>query len=360
MKRCILAVFLIFMLSRALYAEQIPELSLRFSKQDNSARIVLEGDERFIKNSNTSVAATSLKIDFPGKFSLIKPKNFPYETAIKENMLTILLKEAADVKVSRLTSPSRLVLDVTTGLKTVPGMPSGSQQNIPGQLSEHKDTPKEKAAKESGPKPSPGATQKPQTPPILLPEYFRTIKTVVIDAGHGGYDFGLHIQDIREKDAALVLAKDLGAALSKKGIAVHFTRRTDQFLPLVERVNFTNSKNPDIFLSIHASPTDKFAFYISKYDDTNSDAVIRLYSLFSRQIRVLDKSRALATAVMGSVKSGFAMEAQFRELPLPVLNSVGSPAVLIEFPDPKSFISDQKERDRFTGSVLRGISTYEQ
>ncbi|RZK53073.1 MAG: N-acetylmuramoyl-L-alanine amidase, partial [Pedobacter sp.] len=60
------------------------------------------------------------------------------------------------------------------------------------------------------------------------------IKTIVIDAGHGGKDGATHGVYSKEKDVALKTALNLGKALqdSIKDIKVIYTRQTDVFIPL--------------------------------------------------------------------------------------------------------------------------------
>ncbi|MCX2430418.1 MULTISPECIES: N-acetylmuramoyl-L-alanine amidase family protein [unclassified Pedobacter] len=79
------------------------------------------------------------------------------------------------------------------------------------------------------------------------------IKTIVIDAGHGGKDGATHGIYSKEKDVALKTALNLGKALqdSIKDIKVVYTRETDVFIPLYERINIANNAKADLFISIH-------------------------------------------------------------------------------------------------------------
>ena len=79
------------------------------------------------------------------------------------------------------------------------------------------------------------------------------IKVVVIDAGHGGKDFGAISGDVREKDIALDLALDVGQKISTQypDLKVVYTRKTDVFVPLYERAQIANRNKADLFLSIH-------------------------------------------------------------------------------------------------------------
>ncbi|WP_235526194.1 N-acetylmuramoyl-L-alanine amidase [Pedobacter sp. Leaf216] len=86
---------------------------------------------------------------------------------------------------------------------------------------------------------------------VFAQEY--KIKTIVIDAGHGGKDGATHGVYSKEKDVALKTALNLGRALqdSLKDIKVIFTRQTDVFIPLYERINIANNAKADLFISIH-------------------------------------------------------------------------------------------------------------
>ncbi|UKT66176.1 N-acetylmuramoyl-L-alanine amidase family protein [Pedobacter mucosus] len=79
------------------------------------------------------------------------------------------------------------------------------------------------------------------------------IKTIVIDAGHGGKDGSTHGVYSKEKDVALKTALNLGKALqdSIKDIKIIYTRETDVFIPLYERINIANNAKADLFISIH-------------------------------------------------------------------------------------------------------------
>ena len=134
----------------------------------------------------------------------------------------------------------------------------------------------------------------------------------------------------------------------------------DQSAALSERINFANTKSPDLFISIHAASGDAFAVYVSALVDVNVDSAIKLYGLSSRQGVHLPASKEAAQTLAVNLKKDFNAEVVLRELPLPVLNSLNAPAVLIEYPSLKSYASDQKMRDKFVASLLKGISLYEQ
>tara|TARA_R110002126_G_scaffold274343_1_gene419325 strand:- start:1870 stop:2487 length:618 start_codon:yes stop_codon:yes gene_type:complete len=92
---------------------------------------------------------------------------------------------------------------------------------------------------------------------------------VVIDAGHGGEDFGVNQDDLSEKKIVEQVITKIKAFSKNKNIIFHFTRSTDKFIPLQDRTDFINTIKPDLVLSIHVnasknSTTSGMEFYVSK------------------------------------------------------------------------------------------------
>src|SRR5258708_25715250 len=76
--------------------------------------------------------------------------------------------------------------------------------------------------------------------------------TVVIDAGHGGYDRGgIPGQSVAEKEMTLDVAQRLKSLLAASGYRVVMTRDSDVFVPLTTRVAIANSYGNAIFVCIH-------------------------------------------------------------------------------------------------------------
>lgn len=81
------------------------------------------------------------------------------------------------------------------------------------------------------------------------------IRTIVLDAGHGGKDSGARGRRAREKDLALQIALKLGRKIESemRGVKVIYTRKTDVFIPLYERPALANKHKADLFISIHCN-----------------------------------------------------------------------------------------------------------
>ncbi|MGN0154093.1 MAG: N-acetylmuramoyl-L-alanine amidase [Lachnospiraceae bacterium] len=75
--------------------------------------------------------------------------------------------------------------------------------------------------------------------------------TIVIDAGHGGYDNGATYNGRREKDDNLRLALAVGARLEQDGYPVVYTRTTDVYQRPIDKARIANESGADYFVSFH-------------------------------------------------------------------------------------------------------------
>ena len=81
---------------------------------------------------------------------------------------------------------------------------------------------------------------------------FGQSRTIVVDAGHGGFDRGgVPGQRISEKDKTLDVAQRLKRILQAQGYRVVMTRDSDVFIPLGTRCAIANQYRGASFVSIH-------------------------------------------------------------------------------------------------------------
>lgn len=87
------------------------------------------------------------------------------------------------------------------------------------------------------------------------------IRTVVLDAGHGGKDpgnLGTGRFKTTEKHVSLNVTRLVGKYITEAypDVKVIYTREDDRFIELMERTQIANRANADVFISIHCNAND--------------------------------------------------------------------------------------------------------
>ena len=97
----------------------------------------------------------------------------------------------------------------------------------------------------------------------VFPQEKTSLKTVVIDAGHGGKDPGTIGKQAKEKNINLAIALKLGGLIRKDcpEVKVIFTRVKDELIELRERADIANRNNADLFISIHCNSNPSHALH---------------------------------------------------------------------------------------------------
>jgi N-acetylmuramoyl-L-alanine amidase len=151
-------------------------------------------------------------------------------------------------------------------------------------------------------------TIEPQLRPQMIQRKGKVL-TVVLDAGHGGFDKGARSSFGSEKEYALDVARQLRPLLQAKGFKVIMTRENDVFLPLQLRAHIANQTRDSIFVSLHFNAT------------SNRDATgFEIFSLTPRGApSTADDSLALSFVNM---QAGSPVDAQSFELSAAVYHSM--------------------------------------
>jgi N-acetylmuramoyl-L-alanine amidase len=235
------------------------------------------------------------------------------------------------------------------------------------------------------------------------------IKTVVIDAGHGGKDPGCHGAMYKEKDIALAVALKLGKYIedNMKDVKVVYTRKTDVFIELEKRAEIANKAKADLFICIHcnsacvrdkklkrdickeeANGAETYVMgikneqgkldvatrensaillednYVQKYDgfDPNSAESYIIMSMFSDNY--IDKSLDFASKVQKqyATKAG-RVDKGVNRASLWVLWRTYMPSVLTEIgfltnPKEEQFLGSAKGQDYIASSLFRAFREY--
>ena len=261
---------------------------------------------------------------------------------------------------------------------TPPSKPAPPSQKPP--VADKPVTPPSKAK----PAPEPPKTPAVVPDPSLAQQLGLSVKTIVIDPGHGGKDPGAVSQARQEKQIALSLSKTLRDILVKKGYNVRLTREADIFLPLRKRTQFATNQKADLFISIHtnASTSRKAAgietYYLALASDEsaritamreNAGAEYNMKELDALVGRILKESkstesRRLAELIQAQLALGKQVKNRgVKHAPFVVLIGTKVPAVLVEV----GFISNPTEgkklatkayQRQLAASIAKGIEQY--
>ena len=140
--------------------------------------------------------------------------------------------------------------------------------------------------------------------------------TVMIDAGHGGYDAGASYNGRLEKDDTLNLALAVGNILENAGVDVLYTRTTDVYQSPNEKANIANRSDASYFISIHRNSSPNPGTYSGVQTLVYADAGIP--ALFAQNINAELE------------KVGFANLGTSVRPNLAVLRGTDMPAALVE------------------------------
>ncbi|MFS4470984.1 N-acetylmuramoyl-L-alanine amidase family protein [Chryseobacterium sp. T20] len=150
-------------------------------------------------------------------------------------------------------------------------------------------------------------------------------KYIVIDAGHGGNDFGATYGEILEKNIALSVAKEIRKINeSQDQYEVILTRDSDSYPTLAERTDLINKLNPEMVISLHVN---------SSPEKERSDNGFEVY------VQNSDVSKELA----GKIYKKFNAR-KISESNLHMLRETKAPAVLVEL----GFINNSGNRNYIT------------
>jgi N-acetylmuramoyl-L-alanine amidase len=220
------------------------------------------------------------------------------------------------------------------------------------------------------------------------------LRTIVLDAGHGGHDPGAQgPTGLQEKELALDVTRRVARHLSDKlDVKVRLSRDGDHFVPLRDRTSFANKERADLFVSIHGNAHREAAnegvetyFLSSEATDSAArhvaaleNAVVQLETPASR-----GKMDVVKTILWDLAQSQFQLESSrlaetvqdsmTRMLRIPsrgvkqagfyVLGGAAMPAVLVEIgfvtnPREERKLKDPRYRDDIARAIAEGLAEY--
>lgn len=227
--------------------------------------------------------------------------------------------------------------------------------------------------------------------PALTAVFGLDVKTIVIDAGHGGSDPGaIGARGTMEKDIALDIAVRLRDRLRSVGrYKILMTRDADTTLRLKQRVEFANENRADLFISIHVNafpdvrvktietyyfgaPPDTATIELAKLENTDSHYGMADFKTMIKKISHTMKhqeSVALATSIQHSLFNNIhKLDHRMRDFgvktaPFVVLLGVDSPSVLAEVScltnvDEEAKLNTPAYRAKIASFLEKGVHEY--
>ncbi|MFU8816039.1 MAG: N-acetylmuramoyl-L-alanine amidase family protein [Pseudomonadales bacterium] len=218
-----------------------------------------------------------------------------------------------------------------------------------------------------------------------------SVRTIVIDAGHGGRDPGTTgTTGAVEKDITLEVARALQATLQRNAeFQVLLVRDSDVFVSLSERAAYANSHDADLFVSIHVNYVPGMSknavetYYFGQYQDLAARALAQRENQYSsytisefeklatrmQNTMKLQESEALATSIQSSLMKNMrrhdpmVVDTGVRAAPFVVLLGVKAPSVLVEIGnlgsvDAEQKLQDARYRDQIAAYLAAGITDY--
>jgi N-acetylmuramoyl-L-alanine amidase len=224
------------------------------------------------------------------------------------------------------------------------------------------------------------------------------LKTVVLDAGHGGHDTGALGKNSREKDITLSIVLKLRDYIQQnmKDVKVVLTRDDDTFVELHRRARIANEKKADLFISVHCNSTHSPAVfgaetfvmglhksqanlavakaenaailleddYVEKYDgfDPNSPEGNIFFNMMQNSF--LDKSLAYAGKVQHQFVDNLKMfDRGVKQAGFLVLYKTAMPGVLIETgfisnSREEKFLLSEKGQDQIAYAIYKALRDY--
>ncbi|EHJ48656.1 cell wall hydrolase/autolysin [Solidesulfovibrio carbinoliphilus subsp. oakridgensis] len=223
----------------------------------------------------------------------------------------------------------------------------------------------------------------------LVEQFGLSVKTIMIDPGHGGKDPGAQgLFGVTEKDVNLQFAKVLGEALRKNGFNVLYTRTSDVFIPLETRTEMANTKGADLFVSIHcnshgeaeSSGLETYSLNLATSQDavrvaarenaasqkkiSDLQAILTDLMLSAKTAESKDLARLVQKRALGGLRGRYATRDRGpHEAPFFVLIGANMPAVLVELgyvtnPDEARRLTSDTYQQALARGMADGIAAY--
>jgi N-acetylmuramoyl-L-alanine amidase len=213
--------------------------------------------------------------------------------------------------------------------------------------------------------------------PILRPQKIKNasaVRTVILDAGHGGVDSGATGSFGKEKDATLDVVLRAKKLLQEHGYQVRCTRLTDVLIPLEKRAQFASRHANAIFVSVHFNKSNRGGasgletYCLAPRGVPSMDEENLSYSDYVQHAgHVNDPANiALATTVHAALVRNLGLpDRGVKRARFVVIKNITVPGILIEggfmsgTPDAR-LINSPDYRQRIAQCILDGVNRYKE
>lgn len=175
--------------------------------------------------------------------------------------------------------------------------------------------------------------------------------TIVVDAGHGGVEYGaVGGCGDKEKDINLAISKYLREELDKRGAKLVMTRSEDVAISLADRVKIADEKDAMLLLSVHANA-------IADGSDPNQNRGTSVYYYHNQAKQLAECILTSMTEQLGTQND------KVRQGSLALTRPTSSVSVLIEVayiinPDDYALLMDKDFQKRCAKAIADGIESY--
>ena len=157
-------------------------------------------------------------------------------------------------------------------------------------------------------------------------------KIIVIDAGHGGNDFGANMYGFQEKLITETIAKKIKALNKDSNLEIVLLRDGDHEMELSERVSIINNLKPDLVVSLHVNSNMNMSA-------NGAEAYVPSNEMFH------EKSKESAVIVIDKMtEDGNLNKRKVTEAPFYILKNANCPVMTLLI----GFLSNEKDRDYIT------------
>lgn len=179
-----------------------------------------------------------------------------------ETVLNFNFQDARRFDTRVESNPCRIIVRVASGTTQLPPVSNGKGGFAQGQPdAQEQPTAQGQLDAQGHPTVASNSTTLAEPPsPRLVRDMARqlglTVRTVFIDAGHGGRDPGANHNNVLERAVSLDVALTLGRLLEANGVEVVYSRTADKTVSLRDRTAMANAAGADLFVSIHVNAND--------------------------------------------------------------------------------------------------------